>query len=229
MSGSTAVTLPGSVSADQTASYQTTYDRAGELTATFETRVGNTVLPSSADSITAAHPNIPGNGSRVFPGSNPPAASINATDLFPFTSPYGLFTGSCESNVLPASLVSALPANVYAHDLRVAPGQAYTVKLFQPAIDVVTQYKGNPVQADVHLTATGPGCGGTLTRTTSPSTGRLADPGFPYGEWTVCAQAVMPNSTLRTSAQVTGVLNDRVDGVGVNLDLPDVTVDTPCV
>jgi Tfp pilus assembly protein PilV len=218
--GNTDVSGAATVQADRTSSYETTYDQAGAVRATFETRVDGAYHNAQSESITLVHPNVPGDGSRVFPATEPPDDEVRAGSLFPFSSPYSVYTGSCASNALPDALFTSLPAERYQR-------QIHQLKLFEPAIDLVVTESGTPVKdARVFATASDPGCASTV-RGTTKSDGKLEDPGFPFGTWTVCADVMQANG-VRSRATVANVVNDKIDGVDVAMDIPPSTTDLRC-
>lgn len=228
-SGQTDVSLQASVQSDRTNSYQTTYDRAGWLEATFETRVSGVTQPSKAQAITVVHPNVPGDGSRVFPASTPPATKIVTGGLFPFTSPYVVYSGSCSSNALPDALTSQLPTGRYQSQQQIAPATNYLALVFEPAIDLTVTSAGAPVDgARVFAMDTRTGCATTIDGKTG-SNGKLPDPGFPHGAWNICADVIQTNGLRSKAATVAPVVNDQLEGVKVTLDIPASAVDDPCV
>jgi hypothetical protein len=232
-SGENAISQPATVRSDQTASYQTVYDQAAAVQAIFETRVDGVAQAGKGEALTMVHPNIPGDGSRVFEPPTAPAASVDATGLFPFPSKYGIYAGSCAANVLPAALLASLPAGRYQSEMLLAPGQGYAALLFEPAIDLRVKHNGtDAADANVYASATATGCGGTVVQKTGAAgsgfEGRLLDPGYPHGTWDLCAEMTVAPG-IRAHAIVTGVVNDQLEGVDVNIDIPNSAVDSPCV
>lgn len=222
------VTLPTSVSADRVQSYQTTYDKAGSITAEIETRVDGVARRDEADALSLTHPNLPGSGARLTTPDPAPADTVAASSLFPFTSPYGLYSGSCASNALPAPLVAQLPAGAYATQQLVAPGAGYDVRVFEPAVPVTVTQSGRPVEgARVVYTQASAECP-TVVRQTTDAAGEVPHPGLPYGTWDVCADAVLPARGIRSSVVQRGVVNDQVDGRRITLPIPDRTTESKC-
>ena len=229
MSGTSAISMPVTVQADQTASYSTTYDRAGRVDATIKTRLGATTMTSNAEAITVTHPNLPGTGARSIAAPTGLDSLVPATNLFPFSSPYAIYTGTCPSNPLPSSLVSQLPTGTYTTSQIVAPGQTYPVTLFQPAINLkVTLSTGGAVSgARVYLTSTNPSCSAPIQRTTDSAGGLavtknsavVSDPGVPYDTYTVCADYLLPSKGFRSKATGT-VTTDAYTGKALNLTIP---------
>jgi type II secretory pathway pseudopilin PulG len=215
--GTEAVSLTGTVLTNQIASYQTTYDQAATINATFETRIpGNAQLPSSSESITLTNSGFPGGtGSKLVAPTSPPAASITADHLFPYTSNVGIFSGDCAKNALPAGLISQLPAGRYTTSQLLAPGGVYNARVFEPAILLAVKANGNAIGgANVTLTQAGTGCTGKRKQVTT-SSGALTDPGLPYGTWNICADAVIGGQQYMGTTN--GVVNDQLDGRSANL------------
>lgn len=228
MGGNENVTLAGSVAADRVQSYQTTYDRAGSITASIETRVDGVARADEADAMTLTHPSLPGSGARLATPATAPAETVVAASLFPFTSPYGLYSGSCASNALPAAMLSKLPAGRYSAQQLVAPGTNYPVRVFEPALAVKVTRSGNPVGgARVFYTQASAECP-TVIRQTTDAAGEVPHPGLPYGSWNVCVDAVLPARGFRSSAVQNGVANDQVDGRRVSLSISDRTSESKC-
>lgn len=178
--GVSAVSQPVSVVGESTNTVSYDYDRAGEITVSFDTKVG-AAAPQAAQSGTAsvAHSSLAAPGTRVF-GSGTPATTIAATNLFPFTSAYGVYAGDC---------VGADPRTYgqAAGMVTVSPAGAHTATVRMPALNLNVTRGGTPLNnARVRTTATATGCGGTSTSFTN-SSGKLTNPGFPYGTYNVCA------------------------------------------
>ncbi len=75
------------------------YAQAGSITASFDTKVGsNPVQAAQAQSLTVAHNNLPAPGRRTWDPTGAGQTSIAATNLFPFTSGYGVYAGMCAAN-----------------------------------------------------------------------------------------------------------------------------------
>lgn len=216
-----AVSFPATVSQGTVLSYQKSYDVAFTIAARPATLIGTAEQAGRTEAVTVAHSNLPGTGVRTFPAVSPPALSVSTTGLFPHPSPaFDVYSGGCSANKLPTAL---LPAGFTASQIA-APGQAYSLKVFEPAlIATVTQgtTTGPPVSgATVVMTETQPpaaGCTGRIVQTTD-STGKVADPGIPYSTWTVCAQATQSGTTR--SVTLTNQKNDVKAGRAVALALP---------
>lgn len=165
-------------------------DTAGSIRATFDT-VPNGVAAQSTlvDTITVKHPSMSPPNLKVFGTTGTFGANLTATPLFPFTSQYQAYAGSC---------TGADPTNygVAPTYVSVNPGAQSAVTLREPALNLLVK-RGSVAYAGAHLrvTATAPGCTGTVTMR-SNNAGKLIplslpltglDPGMPYGDYTVCA------------------------------------------
>lgn len=211
--GVNAVAVDFSVAAQQLATEERSYDRAGSVPVKeVQTRVASRVPPFFA----SATPKIrfaSGSTARTF---DPGAAPLGP--LYPFPTDYAVHTGSCAANagLTPADAARIGPA--FSQKVRVPRGAvAPAISLFQPAIDVkvVNAAGGLPVQgARVVFTPTDPACGGAIVRTTEAD-GTLADPGLPYGPYTVCAETpgLLYYKSTRTA------LNTDVNGRSLTLPL----------
>ncbi|MBV9212024.1 MAG: prepilin-type N-terminal cleavage/methylation domain-containing protein [Actinobacteria bacterium] len=185
-SGNTAVSLSGSVTALATTTLTGLYAQAAKIT------VGVDTLPSGASSptpattqaVSVANPGIPAPGTRTFtaPAAQP---TIDATNLFPFTSGYGVYSGSCSAN----NPVTYNPSywSSGAGFVTTSPGQTYTVTVREPAINVTVKRNALPLaNAHVVVKATAPGCSDRYVFTTSAQ-GQLTNQGVPFGTYSVCA------------------------------------------
>jgi Tfp pilus assembly protein PilV len=201
------------------------YDRAGAVTAKFETLVGGNASPSRGWSATGANNGVPG-GVRPYFATNPPQPSVVVQNLYPFTTNYEMFSGECAG----ANPRTATPdPNWYTSGagagdaVTVAPGDTSpVVTVRQPPLNLVVQSNAsNPLNgARVVLTpstVTSPGCTvkpelttNSAGRATKPSynfggtAGTVAfDPGVPFGVYDICADATV--SGLRRQATISAV------------------------
>ena len=129
--------------------------------------------------MTVEDPGLPAPGRRVFSASSP-QSTLSANTLFPFTSGYGVYAGSCASDD---------PTN-YAQNpslVTPGPGAGVAVTVREPAINIAVTRGGAPLSgAHVVIKSTASGCteGGAAT---TNAQGALANPGFPFGPYSVCA------------------------------------------
>jgi hypothetical protein len=207
---------------------------AGSISYTFQTTIdgGLTYRASSAASVVAFNTNMSspdfraGPAAGPWPLSGPPgttagpfASAVSATGIFPFTSPYSVYAGSCVADDPVTNGQATDPSVVVPQNGNVA------VSLKIPPLKVFywTGTAGAPGAQllPTHVTLVDTGCGGeksipAIAAATGLVTGPgdLADPGQPYGTYKVCADNNLKSYTA------TGVLNkDPLLGTVVNLYL----------
>jgi type II secretory pathway pseudopilin PulG len=215
--GNNSVNRTVSVTAGTTTTQNELYAQAGSIDVGFDTKVGsNPAQATTSDTVTVAHSNLPAPGRRTF---DPPGGAVNtisATSLFPFTSSYNVYAGSCAAND-PSSYNS----NYYSSNpgaVTVAPGGSYAVTVREPAIRIRTLLNGSGYEgAHVVVKLTSSGCSGTW-ESDSNSSFALPDPGFPFGTYQVCADARVPwfgsfYITRRTT--VSNIANTNPNGTSV--------------
>ncbi len=189
------------------------YDRPASIQGiTFRTRdYLNNLVDSSADSVIASN-----TGMQVAKAFTPPggvrATSITTTStLFPFTSPYAVYAGTCASNNPPAGPMlgnATLPVGGSA--TLASPGYIQLPSL-QVTVFSGTSASPGPLVSGAKVTARDTGCNVTRTLTPTGGTDLLGhvpqappsggDIGLPYGTYDVCAS----NSTATDKRIVTGV------------------------
>ena len=181
---------PTSVVAESTNTLALQYDQPGDVTAKFETWVGGKLVPSSADAIVAFNSGM--KLARAFGTPGTPQKEVTATPLFPFTSTYSVFAGSCAAN--DPSLFAEAPAAGTVAEPLVTAGGSTTVTIDLPALHLATwsgsgvAEPGLPVAAaTVKVADTKCEEGKPVIRTfTTDAEGGLPDPGLPYSSYDVC-------------------------------------------
>jgi type II secretory pathway pseudopilin PulG len=186
--GVSAVSIPTSVTPGSTTIETHSYAQAGTINVSVDTNVGTTVSNAPAKAVTVANQDIP-NGSISFPATTSTQYQFNL-QVFPFLTSYNVWAGGCASgNPLTYSKpgVTAL----------VTPGGSVPVTVRQPSITVtgatgVTGYPGgnypiNTSGVKVVYQSVDPGCTEKYSQTTN-STGKVPNPGVPYGNYKVCAE-----------------------------------------
>jgi Tfp pilus assembly protein PilV len=193
-----------SVVAEATNTLVLQYDDPGELPVRFTTRnYANAVVPSAADSIVAFHNGMQTAGNvRTFgnPVTTPPTQSteISAEPMFPFTSPYTAYAGTCTGN----NPTSASPtAPLAAGSATVPPGgvaPAITVQLPALHITVWRGTSGSPgtVSNGATIKLRDESCGDFLRTFLTNSSGQLSNPGLPYSEQDICVHGVSTAGVL---------------------------------
>jgi Tfp pilus assembly protein PilV len=185
--GLTSVTKEVGVVNEATARVSFQYDRAGGVDVSFDTKKTGQVVPADGEWLSVENSGLASPGTRVF-GTGALQAALSADGLFPFTSPYSVYSGNCTgANPLAYGQTPAL--------VTVAPGGRQQVTVREPAVKV-TGGDGLPAGTRVTLTAKALGCGGVSAFTTdgdgwlvpNPPAGPINDPGVPYGIYDVCAE-----------------------------------------
>jgi Tfp pilus assembly protein PilV len=188
--------LPG----NQTTAFSSEYDLPGGIRATFTTK------RSASAPVTSTAPQkamVDHTDARFV------AKAFNVTGdaldsgltLWPFSSPYSIYAGSCTSAVPPtANLGSALA---------VVGAMSSPAAVQIPALNIHVHKSGvNVTNATVKVTS----CGTTYTRQTGAA-GLVDDPGFPYGD--NLAVCVSDGSKKRTAS----VDNKTFPATAVSYDL----------
>ena len=218
--GNNSVNRTVSVTAGTTTTQNELYAQAGAIAVSFDTKVGaNPVQAAQEEVVTVSHSNLPAPGRRSFDPAGGAASTINATSLFPFTSAYNVYAGSCAAND-PSSYNS----NYYSSNpgaVTVAPGGSYAVTVREPAINIRTERSGvNFPGADVHVDLTSSGCTQSFPNQTSNSSFALPDPGFPFGTYSVCADTLVQNTSwpfswVKRRRTVNNIANTNPNGTSV--------------
>jgi hypothetical protein len=181
------------------------YAQAGTINVNVNTSVAGVVSPSFAPAVTIVNAGMP-TGTLTFTANPPSGASSFALVVYPFTSGYGVWAGGC-STANPTLYGQA------AQTATPAPGGSATVVARQPAIDLTVKRQGVLyASSNVWITNTDAGCGTAVQRTSNAS-GKLADPGFPYGHYTVCA-----DDTRQFKASP--VIDTNPAGTALTVDIP---------
>jgi hypothetical protein len=156
------------------------YDRGGSISTNFKVKDRLTGLPTiDTKPKVVSVDNSTGTGfAKTYDIGTTSSLNTPLGLLFPFTNPYAVYADSCGSAkpLTPDAPTSAT----------VTPGgsiQAADTVL--PALDVLVTSNATKIAATVRVITA---CGSVYQRTTAAATGRLADPGFPYGAGiTICA------------------------------------------
>ncbi len=188
--GVNAVSLPTSVTAGGTVVVPHQYAQAATLHATVNTAVpGTSGTPASpAKAVTISNSGLPA-GTLTFNAGGSTQSVFDMT-VFPFTTGYAAWAGGCASGDptrYGQAPVTGTPL----------PGATANLILRQPSINItqasgVPGYGTFPVAGNSNVkevfTSIDPGCAEKYTQITVGSTGKLAYPGVPYGNYRVCAE-----------------------------------------
>lgn len=191
------------------------YDVAGSFNVSV-VRSDNSADLSSG--VIAAHTGVTLGYRAVAPASQ--ATAFGFTSMFPFTSAYEVFAGTCEGNN-PANWDENYFPN---HPLAVAkvnrgenPGPARRV--YEPTMNLNATYQVNsntPTNlqgARVYAYPKTDGCPtDRITLNTTQSTGRVSNPGLPFGIYDFCVDYNGDSSTRRRRRIWTNVANTSDSG-----------------
>jgi Tfp pilus assembly protein PilV len=202
--GNTSISQAAGVVDGTTTLHTIELDVPSRIDASFDTKVGAAApVPAAARAATVANPNLPSPGrlsvtdSAFAPGT---PNTISFATLFPFTGGYGVFAGACAAND-PTTYIT----NYYASNpglVSVTPGGTYAVTVRAPAINVLVRNSSNQTltNARVFVTPSDSGCGSTYPTQLTNSSGAMPRPGFPFGNYSICADN--PSTNRRRTVTV---------------------------
>jgi hypothetical protein len=202
------------------------FDLGGSITMTFTTIPygGTQPVTTSGDQFAIFNNNMTYPGFRWAGAVGSYQSGVTATAMFPFSSAYTVYAGSCTAND---------PRTYHAHSTTalVPAGGGANVQFQLPPL-YLTVYSGTPQLpgpplVNAHVVVTDQGCGGSppsagglplIKRSfITSSSGQLANPGLPFGNYTVCADTNA--GALSLYAQQTNVANTSLTGTPVALYL----------
>ncbi|HEY6398894.1 MAG TPA: carboxypeptidase-like regulatory domain-containing protein [Solirubrobacteraceae bacterium] len=206
------------------------FDQAGSINVTFTTIPygGSQPVTTSGDQVTIFNNNMTYPGFRwagVIASYQP---SVTATGMFPFSSAYTVYAGSCSAND-PRSFGVRPPGVI------VPPGAGANVQFQLPPL-YLTVYSGTssvpgPPLTNAHVVVTDQGCGGNpptaggaplIKRVFSTNaSGQIPNPGLPFGNYTVCADTNAGAASV--FALQSNVTNSSLTGTSVALYLGSVS------
>jgi hypothetical protein len=206
------------------------FDLGGSITTSFTTIPygGSQPVTTSGDQFAMFNNNMTYPGFRWAGVVGSYQLSVTGTSMFPFSSAYTVYPGACSAND---------PRSFHAHSTTavVPPGGGANVQFQLPPM-YLTVYSGTPQapgspMVNAHVVVTDQGCGGSppsaggmplIKRAFSTNgSGQLANPGLPYGTYTVCADTNAGAQSVY--AQQTNMTNSSVTGTVVNLYLGSAT------
>ena len=193
--GRSLLTATVNVASQQISTKSLSYDQAGSATVAFQTVAtdfgvtGTRTTTATARALRLTHslmdPPAIRNGqgplsSGALWGNGSDQATIVADNLFPFTSPYGIYAGDCAAND-PAAQSPAQTVDI----AQINPGAAATPTVRLPALNL---HVTGPASR-ILIKATSSGCTGSwlFAATDLNAQGNLKFPGLPYGSYSVCA------------------------------------------
>jgi Tfp pilus assembly protein PilV len=159
------------------------YAQQGTLAVSVDTKVGAaTAVASPANGVTISNIGIP-TGTLAFnaPATPTQGSSSFALNVYPFPTGYAVWAGTCtagDPTLYGLAATSAAPA----------PGGTGSVTVREPALNL-TLYRNGGTYASTHvrIASTDSACSQTPATFTTNASGMLTYPGFPYGNYFVCA------------------------------------------
>jgi Tfp pilus assembly protein PilV len=213
--GSPPGSITTSVVAESTNTVVLQYDSPGEIVTSFTTpSYTGTVVPSTADSLITFNTGM--TSSRVFPPTpGARVSSITASSMFPFSSDYALYAGTCGGdNPNPLDL-DPPPAPLAIASVLLPPGGSEVATVQLPALHI-TVYQGSDTTSARASGATikvrDTLCSNFLRTFTANTQGQLDDPGLPFTDYSVCADGLVSGNNRRRTQNVS--MNDPPDVTG---------------
>jgi hypothetical protein len=189
--GNVLVLKDTSVEAGSLSLVELVYDRAATLTVNLQTKNGtNPAVADDSFGIVADHTGI-STGQRVFPetGTMPTsaAASITLTNLFPFTSPYKIYSGR-SSDHDPFGFVPTYFETATAAAPQFAPGETRTINILEPYANL-TFFRSSAARSNAQVYATSSGDNPvTFDMGLTGTDGKPVKQGLPFGDYSICAE-----------------------------------------
>ncbi len=223
---------PTSVIGQSTNTLALQYDHPGSIAVGFNTRVGGDLVPSKADSVMVFNTGM--SAPQSFGTIGQAASTVNASGLFPFTSPDTVYAGNCTGDNPNPSNESDPPSAAALASVSVPSGGSVPATVQLPALKLTVWSGTGPASQGTavpgaNVTVSDQNCtnsDGTLVERTytTDANGQLPDPGLPYsvpqldalgspkGGYNVCADDVATHA--------------EVDGVSVPQDPNDLDAGT---
>jgi Tfp pilus assembly protein PilV len=168
------------------------YDVAGSVNFEFETKNGTSLVPVNGSGVTVTQTGITGPPTVGYRRETfTPRLAWNFDQLFPFTTPYAAYAGTCDANA-PTTGTNWASVTVPVGTL----ATPNPVKLRMPLLNIRVRRAGTTStyiqNAHVTVTPVDAACGGTVSWTNATDTSGLltvavAQRAFAYGQYTVCA------------------------------------------
>jgi Tfp pilus assembly protein PilV len=208
------------------------FDRPGTIPVNFKYRIGSTATyaTATADSVVAFNTGMT-SAKTVWTAGGIRQPTVNANPLFPFTSPYTLYAGSCASNNPNPKGESSPPgAAAIANVIAPAGAGAPPVTIQLPALNLTVK-NGTKIVSGARVTITDKNCkeslGNLVKRvyTTnaggnqSATTGGASEPGLPWGSYEVCASAELKAGESRRVKVTTVAVENLISGTTLAIDL----------
>jgi hypothetical protein len=193
--GNQLVEKNATVSAGNLTTVEFLYDRAASFTVKAVTVVNGSQRDDQAPGMFVAHTGL----ASLYKNITATATSYRFTGLFPFTTPYKVYAGSCTGND-PVKVASTFYEAIWPGAVvQLSPGlDAGTFTALEPMLDVSVTYNASSSLpnttsnfATVYAYPKAAGCSTsriTLGNTNGSGKLTLTYPGMPFGPYDLCAQ-----------------------------------------
>lgn len=214
-----------------TQTVQLQYDKPGALEVDFKYRVGATATfaVAKAKSIQVFNTGIGTPLTVSAPGGNPAEKIATTGKLFPFTTPYAAYAGSCVDNNPNPNSETGAPGALAVASITVPPGASVaplptgTIQL--PALNITVKKGGAAlVGAKVRLTGT---CSFSRNVTTIAG-GTLAEPGLPWGTYDVCISGTNTSGNMRRKTYSGIAVQNLTSGTTIEIDTNSMSSGSEC-
>jgi Tfp pilus assembly protein PilV len=188
---------PTSVIAQSTNAVVLQYANPGSIPVNFTTKPtsSGSLVASQTDSIMVFNTGM--TAAERFGTAGTPASTINATQLYPFSSPDTVYAGLCEGNNPNPDSVTPAPVPQVIGSRTVPAGSAAAAVTIQlPALYITVRsgtssFNQGSLVSGATVTVTDDNCPDVPTTGyervfTTNSSGTLANPGLPYSTYDVC-------------------------------------------
>jgi hypothetical protein len=225
--GQTLTVKTATVTAGNVSTVEFVYDRGSSFNVEVYTQKGATQPADNSYGVIAANSGVTAGFRQIE--TTTPRSTFAFASMFPFTSGYTVYSGTCTGND-PSKVIPSYFEDNPSLVMRLNPGvPGGTVRVLEPWLDVDVTRNGNDVSgARVYLyplpRTTPRECGERLELTTSTSTtnstGNLPPSrviGHPFGQYEICAQASVSGNNRHT---ILAVSNNTPAGKTVPIALP---------
>jgi len=232
------------VSAGNLSTVEFLYDQKSSFTVAVMTK-----RPGAAAEVTdrstgvrAAHSGITTTFKQMTAAA-PGATSFTFNPMFPFPSPYMVYSGTCSGNN-PTNfpgLANYFTTRTSSTAQLVPGGATVAADVLEPAVDVTMRYtNGSGVvtwpgstnnAAAVYAYPKTPGCNNArilLGNTTNDGTGKIAFPGLPFGTYDICAQMRRDAGSTTYRAIWMNLPNTNVNGTALPANFTSSSSTGPC-
>ena len=225
--GNTAPEKGATVSAGNLTTVEFVYDRKSSFTVAVKTKrpgAGAEVADVSTG-VTAGHTGLT-TKAKLLSAAAPGASSFLFDPMFPFPTPYQVYSGTCVGND-PTKYIPNFFAGRPSSVVQLTPGgPAVSADVLEPALDVTAKSGSSNVSgANVYAypTTTGTGCStARITLGPTGSNGKVTNPGLPFGTYDICADYRV-GSGSRTRVSWAGLTNSNLAGTALTATFPSGT------